>query len=221
LQLLVSVDNHRSFKLRLPSIRKDLCRRMLSRGGAGSLIPDVESLPVSPVSENQLTMSADASLLSASKFGRLLAAEHDNIATDIGILSPPSRRPMLNDIETPAMSRDDRDSHLLQQQQPPPNPSSGQSLTRINHDAILSSSNNHTSTDSEPFAELQSADNRLLKSIPQGVATLEHELISPAKRLDRDAHSVMSSAAKQGYMLPTANVKHNVTEKVAQVSNFC
>lgn len=214
---MVSVDNHRSFKLRLPSIRKDICRRMLSRGGAGSLIPDVESLPVSPVSENQLMLSADESFLSASRFGRLLAAEHDNVATDIGLLSPSNRRQLLSDSETPAILRDDRESHLQQPQ--PPNPTVGQSVARVNHDAIQISSNNHASTDSEPFSELPPSDNRLLKSVQQGVSPIEHELISPAKRLDRDAHSVMSSAAKQGYMLPTANVKHNVTEKVAQVSS--
>jgi hypothetical protein len=209
------LDNHRSVKMRLPSLRKDICRRMLSRGGAGSLMPDVESVPVSPVSETQL-MSADLSLLSVSKFGRLLAAEHDNVATDIGLMSPPHRRQVTSDNETSAIFRDDRDAHQQQQQQL--NTIAGQLIPKVNHDTIQISSNNHTSTDSEPFSELQSSDNRLLKSVPQGVSPLDHELMSPAKRLDRDAHSVMSSATKQGYMLPTANVKHNVTEKVAQVS---
>lgn len=40
----VFADNHRSFKLRLPSLRKDLCRRMLSRGSASAT--DVENIQV-------------------------------------------------------------------------------------------------------------------------------------------------------------------------------
>ena len=207
----IILDSHKSFKLRLPSLRKDLCRRMLSRG-AGSVIPDIESLPVSPVSESQL-VAADISFLSTSNFGRLLAAEeHDNIANDVVLISPTNHCQLVTDHNSIFLENNDHERYQFSSATP--------SVPKLNHDSSVGSSNHRTSLESDHFSELPLSDSHYIKSLPHEMTPLENELISPLKRFDRDSHNIIPSASKQSFLLPTANVKHNVTEKVAQVCYF-
>jgi len=180
---------------------------MLSRG-AGSLIPDIENLPVSPVSENQL-VTADISFLSASNFGRLLVAEHDNITNDVVLISPTNHCQESTDHNSIIQPKNDHVLHQTSSATPP--------VPKLNQNSTLGSSYNHSSTESEQFAEQPLSDNHFVKSLPHGIIPLEYELISPSKRLDRESHNAVPSTSKQSFMLPTGNVKHNVTEKVAQV----
>jgi hypothetical protein len=205
---VIAADNHKSFKLRLPSLRRDLCRRMLSRGG-GSLIPDVESVPVSPEGDGH-SDAADVSMLSASAFGRLLVNNPKGLSTGVESLTPLNHQPLISDHDIISVVHHEVGGQVLMSSSPQPKPPTQLKLKR---NASQGSLVNHALTESA----MPLSDPRLLRTTSHGMASFDHELISPSKRLDRDTHNVMLSSAMQGYLLPPANVKHNVTEKVAQV----
>jgi hypothetical protein len=188
---------------------------MLSRGG-GPLIPDVEGMPVIPMGDGQQSVSADVTMLSASNFGRLLV--NSPMSAIVESSAPANHRPLgvdhdLISVVEHQVEEEDLDEVLASSPGPPKPPTK----LALKRNASQGSLINHSSAESEHLSGMASSDHRLLRTTSHGITSFDHELMSPSKRFDRDVHNVMLSTAMQGYLLPTSNVKHNVTEKVAQV----